>query len=418
MNKIINHCLKPLAVVAALTCGLGSVSAWAAPAAGECEQSSTGSGMSEPFYKAMEKVNEQIANKQYAPAIDQLKKMLAGNVSDYEKANAYYNLGYAYSLQDNLNAAGSAFVSALDLNSLPAQQQEQLKFNAGQTFIVDKNYDKGIPLIEDFIGNKCVPVPADAYVFLASAYAEQKQFRKAITQIDQAIAKSGKPKESWVQLKLAAYFELKDYKGAADALVQLIAMAPTKPDYWRQLSGIFLELKQDKDALATLALAERQGMLSKPNEIKNLYNVYMMLEIPYKAGALIEKAMKDGTLPRNEDNLKLLSDAWINAREADKAEATLKTLAEQSSKGEYYYKLGAMFGDTERWKDSIDMLQKGIDKGLTDRYEGDSWMRIAVAYYNLNEVDPAIKALKQAKRYSTVRQEATQWLSFITGQPG
>ena len=43
-------------------------------------------------------------------------------------------------------------------------------------------------------------------------------------------------------------------------------------------------MKQDVEAVAVLALAERQGFVDKPNELKNLYNVYMMLDLPFKAG--------------------------------------------------------------------------------------------------------------------------------------
>src|SRR6185312_6192029 len=139
---------------------------------------------------------------------------------------------------------------------------------------------------------------------------------------------------------------------------QLIGLAPTKPDYWKQLSSMFFEMKSDLDAVAVLSVAERQGFIDKPNERKNLYNVYMMLELPYKAGLMLQDSLDKGKVPADEANLESVADAWINARESARAEATLKKLAAMSEKGEYFFKLGAMYGDNERWKDSRDALQK------------------------------------------------------------
>jgi hypothetical protein len=54
--------------------------------------------------------------------------------------------------------------------------------------------------------------------------------------------------------------------------------------------------------------------------------------------------------------MKPISNRWrtrgSNARESARAETTLKKLAGTSEKGDYYFKLGAMYGNDERWKES------------------------------------------------------------------
>jgi tetratricopeptide (TPR) repeat protein len=218
-----------------------------------------------------------------------------------------------------------------------------------------------------------------------------------------------------LQMKLGIAYELKDFPSCAQALVQLIGMMPAKPDYWRQLSSIFYEMKHDTESVAVLALAERQGFVEKPNEIKNLYSVYMMLELPLKAGTLMQSAIDKNKLPADEKNLESIADAWINARESNKAEATLKKLASMSEKGEYYYKLGGMYGDDERWKESKEMLEKALEKGNL-KHPGEVWMRLAVAQYSLKNNQGAVSALQKAVTFDDTRKQAGEWLKHLSSQ--
>jgi tetratricopeptide (TPR) repeat protein len=85
-----------------------------------------------------------------------------------------------------------------------------------------------------------------------------------------------------------------------------------------------------------------------------------------------------------------------------------------SEKGEYFFKLGAMYGDNERWKDSRDALQKAAQKGGIKRM-GEVWMRLAVAEYSLKNMDGAVAALKKAATFDETRKQAGEWLRHLTG---
>jgi tetratricopeptide (TPR) repeat protein len=387
--------------------------AGAAPA--ECSKpDKAASDMSESAFGSLESAMEAMSKDKFDEAIQKLTKAQESG-SDYEKALLNYNLGIAYSAKNDHAGATKAFAKALSFNALPRAQSEQLQFNLGQLYIVIGQYDDGIKVLQNYIGTACGAIPAEAHIFLANALSEKKRYQEALPQIDQAIAKSKAPKEVWVQMKLAISYELKDYPACAQALVQLIGMMPAKPDYWRQLSSLFYEMKRDTESVAVLALAERQGFVDKPNEIKNLYSVYMMLELPLKAGLLIQDAIDKKKLPADEKNLESLADAWINARESARAETTLKKLASMSEKGEYYYKLGGMYGDEERWKDSKEMLEKALEKGELKR-PGEVWMRLAVAQYNLKNTQGAVAALQKAVTFDDTRKQAGEWLRHLSSQ--
>jgi len=408
-------CVKTILLLAASLAAVQVHAAAPAPAAANCgPEKAAASDMSEGVYQDVQSSMELLSNKKYNEAIEKLTK-IADKGSDYEKAVVNYNLGFAHSSKEDHASATKAFAKALSFNALPRSQKEQLQYNLGQLYIVIGQHENGITTLKDYIATACGNVPAEAHIFLANALTERKRYDEALPQIDLALSKSKEPKELWLQMKLAISFEQKNYKGCAEALVDLISLVPAKPDYWKQLSSMFYEMKQDAQSVAVLALAERQGFIEKPNEIKNLYSVYMVMELPFKAGMLMQTSIDKNRIPGDEANLEQLADAWINARETTRAEGVLKKLAGISEKGEYYFKLGAMYGDDERWNESKEMLEKAIAKGGLKR-GGDAWMRLAVAEHGLKNTPGAIAALQKAVGFDETRKQAGEWLRHLSGQ--
>lgn len=388
--------------------------AWSAA---DCSNPRKGVGtMSEAAYRGVQEATELLSQNKHAQALERLTK-LAESGSDFDKAVVYYNMGFAHSATENYVKATEAFARALSFNVLPQQQHEQLQYNLGQLYIAANKPEEGIKTLQAYVNESCGKVPADAHIFLANALSQAERYKEALPEIDRAIEKAGTPKESWLQLKLAISYELKDYRACAEALISLIAMVPNNADYWKQLSSMFLQMKRDTDAVAVLALAERQGFLTKAADIVNLYNVYMMMELPYKAGTLLQRAIEEGKVPADEKHLDYLANAWINAREAEQAETTLKKLASIADKGEYYFKLGAMYGDNEQWKQSKEALEQAIQKGGLAR-TGEAWMRLAVAHYNLDNVSGTQAALQQAVKFDESRKQASEWLRYLGRSPG
>jgi tetratricopeptide (TPR) repeat protein len=405
--------MKSLSIRMAVACACALWGSTVLAASPECTAPRKTETMDESTYNGTKEATELLAQNKHAEAIEKLQK-LTDKGGDYDKAIVWSNLGFAYNAKNDYVNATKAFAKALAPNKLPMQHQEQLTLNLGQLYIVTEQWDEGIKTLQKYIADACTPPAASAHIFLANALSQQKRYKEALPEIDQAIAKSKKVEESWLQLKLAVSYELKDFKACAETLVALLDMKPVSGEYWRQLSGMFLEMGQDKEAVAVLALAERQGFVTKPQEFKNLYSIYMMIEAPYKAGMLMQSAMDQKKLPADEENLDLLANAWINARESARAETTLKKLASIAEKGDYYFKLGAMYGDEERWKDSIDMLKKALEKGGLKR-PGEAWMRLAVAHYGLKDLQNTTAALQKAITFDETRKQAGEWLRHIGG---
>lgn len=406
MSSWIGGAVGPLLLAAMFCCTTG---AEAQEKACGTENKQSG-GMSESTYRIVEAAQKALEEKKYAEAEKKIKDATE-DTKGYERAIVFQTLGYIYAQQNKYSLAIPAFEEALKLDALPQQPQENLLYNTGQLYIAAEQYDKAISLLERYINSACKPPSAEAHVQLAAAYLEKKRFRDALTQVDIALKKASKPKEQWLQLKLALHYELKQYSQCADTLIQLIGLAPDNQQYWRQLSSVLYEVDKDKESVAVLALAQRQGFLSRETEYRNLLGLYTQTGIPLKAAKLWEDGIKKGVVATNAKNLQTLSDAYILAREYDEAESNLKRAAQLSDEGDIYKKLGQVYVEQERWDEALDAFGKALSKGV-DKV-GSTQLLLGVAAYNLGQNDRARQALLAATKYPDTEKNARQWLNYL-----
>ncbi len=371
--------------------------------------------MSELTYKRLSKIHELIGEEQYAEGLERLDKLVASvRRNAYEHAMVLQTYGFIWAQRGDYGKAASYFQQAIDLGALPDAQVEQMKYSLGQFHVAVEEYREGIKVLNAYIKSATTPVPPEAYVLLATAYAQLGQYRNALPPLSKAIAESKDPKEPWFQLKLAMHYELKDYSNSAKTLLEMVARFPVKNDYWKQLSGMFLELSKEQDALAILALAERQGMLEESKELVNLTNLFMFLDIPYKAGRTLQKAMKAGQVPATADNYELLANAWLSAKEFDLAINALEQAAKTTDDGELVLRLAYLYVEKEAWSKVIPTLEKarklGVDK------PGDTALLQGIAATELGDHDAAIKAFSVAMKYEDTKPQAAAWLQHAMGE--
>lgn len=380
----------------------------AAPAKKERKASGT---LSEGAYRQLERIHELIGKNKNAEALEKAQAMLERVGNDYERAMVRQTMAFIYISQNNYKAAIAGFEEAIKLEALPQQPYEQMIYNLAQLYFQDGQTDKAIQKMEQYFAEASTKPPTDAYILLASAYADRKRFADALPWVEKAINEAKEPKESWLQLKLALHYELKQFPQCAEVLIRLVSLMPAKEDYWKQLSSILFEIKKDKESLAVLALADRQGFLDTESEIRNLANIYMLLEIPYKAAQILERGLNQKILKSDEKTLSLVGDAWTMARDYEKAEAAFKRAAAVSDSGEISFRLGQIFVEDERWKDALEALSKAQSKGV--KKMGEAAYLEGIAAFQSGNRGRAREALHRAQKYEETRNSAGQWLNHI-----
>jgi len=378
------------------------------------EQKAGSTFMSQQTYNRISRSHTAIEEGKYQEALNELLD-LADDVKDrpYEHAVTLQSIGYVYINQEKWELAAQYFSRAVRLNALPEEPQKQAIYTLAQIYATTGEFQKTIDLLTDWFKTAKNP-PADAYIILARAYSAQERYSEAHQPAKQAIAKSDKPREDWYKLLLGIQYELNKYAEAAGTLEVLVANWPDKEIYWKQLSGIYVELGQEDKALATLATAYGRGLVEKSGDILNLARLYMLNEVPFQGGKILEASLNKGEVEKTQKNYELLSQAWVQAREYKKAISALSAAAALADDGALFVRAAQLEMSLANWEGAVTAARKAIEKGeLDSKMTGQAYLLLGTAAAEQKDFDVAINAFNKARGYPETRKTASQWLSFV-----
>src|SRR5690606_16371669 len=323
------------------------------------------------------------------------------------------SLGYVYIAQEKFEQAAKYYEQAIGLNALPAEPHKQAVYTLAQIYATLGEYQKTIDLMVNWFKVAENP-PADAYIMVANAYAALDKFREAYPYVTQAIQKADRVREDWYKLALGIQFELRKYPEAAQTLEVLVANWPDNKTYWKQLSGIYLELSNEPRALATMALAYQRDALTESEDLLNLARLYMLNNVPAEAGKILEKELASGRIEATQKNYELLAQAWVQAREFEKGTVALGKAAEMADDGELFIRQAQIFVSLADWSRAANAARKALEKGGMDQKKtGQAWLLVGTAAAEQKDFDTAIEAFTKASGYEDTRRTAKQWLNFV-----
>ncbi len=361
------------------------------------------------------KYSEMLAEEKYAEASSGLLAMLekTRDGSGYARSVIHQLLGHIASLQGNYTAAAANFKKAIEFDSLPNPTHFQVMLQYAQLLMLGDDYRGGLKALDDYF-SVADKIPDSAFALKANAHAQLNEHVKARDSIKQAIELSDKPNESWYQLLLAMHFELNEFQQAANVLEILVQLKPDKKEYWKQLSSVYFTLKSDKKSLAVLVLAYEKGLLDEQSEIKQLFKLYRYMDIPYKAGLVMEKGLKDKVVKADFTNLKELAETWYQAKELDKALVVYGEASQFAEDGEVDLTRAYLYIDQEKWKEARASIKSALSKGgLKQDKEATAWLMLGMSEASLGNYEDARTAMRRARQFEKTKADATQWLSHI-----
>ena len=371
-----------------------------------------GSLLSERTYKHLDRIHKLMDKENYTEAQSKLEK-LQQSVKNrpYEKAMVLQTLGYLYSSTNKPDKAIETFNACLELKAMPEQAIQNIRLNMTQLYMeIDKN-TQALEMYKTWLKNQS-NASASAHILGGTLYANLKEYKNAIYHIKTALSLSKMPREPWYQLLLAIYFETKNHTDAASLLEKIVANFPDKKNYWLQLSGTYFTLKKDKQALSVSQLAYSKGLLDTEKEIINLAKMYLYMNLPIQAANLIEQNMDNNKIIENKENLLLLSDSYLQAREPESATKYLLKAAKLSDDTQLMLKLADIQASMDNWKAVIETLEALNLSTLKN--PGKTHLLKGIAYYEQNNKNAAIKSFKQASLDNDSRNNAQQWLRLVT----
>lgn len=373
-----------------------------------------GASLSRAVHGQLSRADQLTRQERYGEARRVLDELLE-SLRDEPYGRALAEQTYAYTCigQGAYREAVGHLRKALQADALPEDVGQRLRYTLAQLLFQEGDPGTALETLMTWLDGESNPRP-EARVLLAQVYRRLRQWLPAMEQMRLAMAQAKPPPESWSRLLVALYLEGGRYREAAALLESLVRRFPDQAGYWEQWVGALQRLGRNREAAAALALAEARGLLG-PGGVDRLARMYLALGLPLRAGDLLERAMAAGGLEGNPERLSLLADAWVLARERDRALKVLERLAPVDSSGSAELRIGALLFEEENWAAASRRLQRGLERTGKSGHARD-WLLLGVARLRLGEQAAArsafARAVETAGSDDLVRQ-AARWLAYL-----
>ena len=376
--------------------------------------------LSQPVYKKLKQAENVLDAKAFDQAIDMmedLRKKL--KLTEYENSQSWNLQAYAYYLKEDYKKAIESYYEVLKYENLAEAVVQSTLKTVAQLHFIREEYKPAIKAVNRLIAKLENP-DSSLYLLQGQGYFQLKEYDKALAPMKKVVAdekaKGNVPKENWLLLIRAIYYEKKDYKNMIAVLKEIIQHYP-KDDYLYTLAAIYSELGDTKKQLSLMEVLFEKGFINGEKHAVNLANLYLLHNLPYKAASLLQKEMDANRVESTERHLRLLSQAWYQAREDEKAIPPMQLAAEKSGDGELYIRLAQSHLNLEQWPEAAQAIQLGLEKGGVKK-PNTAQIMLGTALFNMKELNGARKAFSAVAKSEAKndRKTAKTWLAFLDSE--
>jgi len=375
--------------------------------------------ISAAVFKKFESAQKSFDAKNYQEAIGTLDQLKSGydKLNDYEKATLWNTYATLYYTMDDLPKALDAYQNVLKQNNLPEGLRNSSLFAVAQLYFITEQYRQTIKVLTQWF--KLVQdVQPDAHMLMAQAHYQLQDYAAAEKSVLQAlrIAQQRKqvPKENWLALLRAVYYELENFERTAKILELLVAYYP-RETYWLQLAGVYGLLEKQKDQLATLRAAYEANMLSREAQLLDLARLYMIQEAPYPAVKVLKRGFAEGKIKEEAGNLQLYAQALSLAQEYEAQIPVLEKLAAVSNQASHFLLLGQAHMELGHYDKSTQAFRSALQARKLER-PGEARMLLGTSLYNQNEFSQAREVFRAVLEDKKFAEQAESWVNFMTAE--
>ncbi|GAA0820965.1 hypothetical protein GCM10009111_27230 [Colwellia asteriadis] len=355
--------------------------------------------------------------------LDEVKDRL-DSLNSYERAMLFNFYGFMYYANEDVAMAIDSFEKVVAEEVIPDSLIISTLYSLAQLSMQQQNFAQALTHLKKWQKLNAKPLTANQEVFFAQIYYQDKRFQDSLTHLDNAmalVAKDNKlPKENWLILQRANYYELKQPEQVTKVLEQLVRLFD-KPQYWLQLSGMYGEIGEEAKQVAVMEAAYQAGYITKAAEITTLAQLYLFHGAPYKSAQLMAEAVAKGSVPADESNLDLLSRSYLAAKEDNKAIKVLTQLSAMAEDGKYDALLAQTYLNNELWQQAISAANQAITKAEktqsseenTPNYLGNMYLAQGMANFNLQKFEDSLTAFAKALKVPSSKATAQQWAKYV-----
>ena len=347
-------------------------------------------------------------------ALDSVKER-ASSMNSYEIAMMHNFYGFIYYNENQLDKAIASFKAVISEEAIPESLRLSTTFSLAQLAMANNDFTATLEFLQQWQAVSEQAPKSNFYLLRAQAQYQLKQYQDAIKNINTAInlaeADGNTPNENWLVLQRAIYYSLNQPKNVLAVLEKMVKLYD-KPQYWIQLGGMYGEVGNEKEQLATFETAYQRGFIKTKSDFMQLAQVYLMSGLPFKAAQTLDKGIQAGVVENTAKNLTFIAEAFVQAREDDKSIPFFIAAADKVEHGNLNQRLAEIYINTEKYAEAADQARMALEKGdLT--FESNAYVALGMAQFNLQNFDASILAFEQAEKHKKSENLARQWIKYV-----
>lgn len=281
-------------------------------------------------------------------ATAQAVRLAGGNQSDRWASALYQQLAAgALVRQDKPVDAADRLAIARGLNGVDSVQAAQWLWEEASLRRAAGQRDQAIELLSEWLANQ---QDVEATWQLTRLLAQQERWDEAAHWLEQALGQTPEPNDAQHTLLLAVYRNAGQSEQALGWLLDGLGAQSEAAD-WRQAAGLAQQAGQAGVAAGLWEMAWQLGKLTQPEDRWLLIQLHLAGGTPARAAEHLEQALEAGDIVRDESNLRLLANAWQQAKHVENALGAWHSLAQHTqiaADWRIYGQLAYAWGDDEQ----------------------------------------------------------------------
>jgi len=319
-------------------------------------------------------------------------------------APAWINLAQAYYDLQNFKRAGNCFIKGYDKSE---KKRADILYYAANSFFSANDFPKAMEIFNRVMKNHSNEVQPIWHELMVNILLSLQKPEKAISHMEILAEKlDGKPKIQWQETLLYHYINLKMTKKALELLLFLTNHYPLEPRWWKGLAQLNLDSDQFENALVSITIYSYLTPLTT-SEKKLMADLNLQVGIPVKAADLYGEIIKKESRP---ELVKKTVAAFQQMHLYEKALETLdQGIKNYGTSVELKMIKGNLLFSMEHYKEAAEEFKSLVDKDKS----GQAWLMLGYSLVNLEDFEPARRAMEKAAFFKNQKQAAERAIKNI-----
>lgn len=336
------------------------------------------------------------------------------DLTEYERYIALQLRAIARFNTDNLQGAITDFRAMLNTGAATTEEANTVRIQLAQLYVAEDNLPEGMRFLEAAIANG-VTLNENLLRFTSQVFYAAERYRDGLQYAERYFREKQSKTQGDCSLMQAYYNELNQIQNELGVVRQCLQIFPGERRSWQNLVALLTRLERTEDAFEANKLMYLNGLFEECNELFRLSQYYSFFENPYRGATLLEREINAGRCEGNVEQLRTLANMWRQAREFDRATPVLRQLAELTGEGEWFVKLAEAHFELNNLDEAETAFEQAINAGGLDQ-PGTAWALLGTVRFQQGNRQSALAAYEEATRFSDSRREARGWIEFINSQ--